>query len=198
MWVFSSPISHGQVGHWAMNASVDTHFGRTVWPFLVSTATSSVHRFTDAFWQWYLLEIRGKVVHGLHGYTVWPGVSQGMSFLLSMVSHHPTLIGEVSGALINNCFLLIQDWVTVVSWGLKRTGPTDRESEQSSWRAASWMHEGKYPEGKETNIWRKIWEIWVGWGGREKERPAVLQLRRYFCLFSYLYNSFCHRVRVPG
>lgn len=139
MWVSSSPISHGQVGHWAMNASVDTHFGRTVWPFFISTDTSSVHRFTYAFWQWYLLEMREKVVHGLHSYTVWPEVSQRMSFPLSMVSRHPTLTGEVSGALINNVFLLIQDWVTAVSCELKGTGPTDRESEQRSWRAAWWI-----------------------------------------------------------
>lgn len=173
MWVFSSPISHGQVGHWAMNASVDTHFGRTVWPFLISTAISSVHPFTDAFWQWYLLEMRGKVVHGLHGYTVWPGVSQGMSFLLSMVSHHPTLIGEVSGALINNCFLLIQDWVTVVSWGLKRSAPTDRvraeqlkSSFMDAWGQIPWGQRDKHLEKNLRNLGRMR-------GKRERKTSCV-------------------------
>lgn len=89
------------------------------------------------------------------------------------------LVGEVPRVLIDNVFFQIQGWVTAVSCELERIGDTDSQNREAE-RSLMDIHESKYPEGKESNIWGKIGEIWVGWGGREKAKSAVVKPRRCF------------------
>lgn len=143
MWVFTNLISHDQIAHWAMYASADTHFGRTVWPFLISTATSSVHSSTDVFWQWNLLQMKGKdftvILCGPESHRGWAFPCPWSPITLPWLDPRGLwLVGEVSGTLISDVFFQIQGgWQQFhVNW---RELVTDRESGQRSWNAAWWI-----------------------------------------------------------